>query len=67
VDGVSWKTYEANLERKLEDLRARVQRGAYRAQPSRRVSISPSRTEGSARSRLRRWRTRSSRGRRPCC
>jgi len=39
VDGVSWKTYEANLERKLEDLHARVQRGAYRAQPSRRVYI----------------------------
>ncbi len=39
VDGLSWKTYEANLERKLEDLHARVQRGAYRAQPSRRVYI----------------------------
>ncbi len=39
VDGLSWKTDEANLERKLEDLHARVQRGAYRAQPSRRVYI----------------------------
>ena len=39
VDGLSWKTCEANLERKLEDLHARVQRGAYRAQPSRRVYI----------------------------
>ncbi len=39
VDGLSWKTYEADLERNLEDLHARVQRGAYRAQPSRRVYI----------------------------
>jgi RNA-directed DNA polymerase len=39
VDGLTWKTYEADLERKLEDLHGRVQRGAYRAQPSRRVYI----------------------------
>jgi RNA-directed DNA polymerase len=39
VDGLTWKDYEADLERKLEDLHARVQRGAYRAQPSRRVYI----------------------------
>jgi retron-type reverse transcriptase len=39
VDGLTWKTYEADLERNLEDLHARVQRGAYRAQPSRRVYI----------------------------
>jgi len=39
VDGLTWKGYEAELERKLEDLHARVQRGAYRAQPSRRVFI----------------------------
>ncbi len=36
---LTWKTYEADLERNLEDLHARVQRGAYRAQPSRRVYI----------------------------
>jgi RNA-directed DNA polymerase len=39
VDGLTWKDYEADLERKLEDLHARVHRGAYRAQPSRRVYI----------------------------
>jgi RNA-directed DNA polymerase len=39
VDGLTWKTYEADLERKLEDLHARVHRGAYRALPSRRVYI----------------------------
>jgi RNA-directed DNA polymerase len=39
VDGLTWKDYEAELERKLEDLHERVQRGAYRAQPSRRVYI----------------------------
>jgi len=32
-------TYEADLERNLEDLHARVHRGAYRALPSRRVYI----------------------------
>jgi RNA-directed DNA polymerase len=36
VDGVRWQDYEADLERKLLDLPARVHRGAYRAQPSRR-------------------------------
>jgi RNA-directed DNA polymerase len=39
VDGLTWTDYEADLERKLEDLHARVQRGAYRARPSRRVYI----------------------------
>ena len=39
VDGLRWKDYEADLERKLEDLHARVQRGAYRALPSRRRYI----------------------------
>ena len=39
VDGVTWEDYESDLERKLEDLHARVHRGAYRAQPSRRVYI----------------------------
>jgi RNA-directed DNA polymerase len=39
VDGLTWKDYAADLERRLEDLHARVHRGAYRAQPSRRVFI----------------------------
>ena len=39
VDGLMWKDYEADLERKLKDLHARVQRGAYRALPSRRQYI----------------------------
>jgi RNA-directed DNA polymerase len=39
VDGLTRQDYEADLERKLEDLHARVQRGAYRALPSRRVYI----------------------------
>jgi RNA-directed DNA polymerase len=39
VDGLTWKDYEADLERKIEDLHARVQRGGYRALPSRRRYI----------------------------
>ena len=39
VDRLTWTDYEADLERKLEDLHDRVQRGAYRALPSRRVYI----------------------------
>jgi RNA-directed DNA polymerase len=39
VDGLTWKTYEPDLERRLEDLHSRVHRGAYRATPSRRVYI----------------------------
>ena len=39
MDGLTWQDYEADLERKLEDLHARVHRGAYRAQPSRRRYI----------------------------
>ena len=39
VDRLAWKDYEADLERKLEDLHDRVHRGAYRALPSRRVYI----------------------------
>jgi retron-type reverse transcriptase len=37
--GLTWKDYEAGLERKLEDLHDRVHRGACRALPSRRVYI----------------------------
>jgi RNA-directed DNA polymerase len=39
VDGVTWREYEAGLEDRLADLHNRVHRGAYRAQPSRRVYI----------------------------
>ena len=39
VDRLRWTDYEADLEHKLEDLHERVQRGAYRALPSRRVYI----------------------------
>jgi RNA-directed DNA polymerase len=39
VDGLTWRDYEADLGRKLEDLHGRVHRGAYRPLPSRRVYI----------------------------
>ena len=39
VDRLTWTDYAANLESNLEDLHDRVQRGAYRALPSRRVYI----------------------------
>ena len=39
VDRLIWSDYEADLERHLGDLYDRVQRGAYRALPSRRVYI----------------------------
>ena len=39
VDRLTWKDYEADLECNIEDLHERVQRGAYRALPSRRVYI----------------------------
>ncbi len=39
ADGVTWADYLADLEPRLVDLHGRVHRGAYRAQPSRRVYI----------------------------
>ena len=39
VDGITWQEYETGLEDRLVDLHNRVHRGAYRAQPSRRVYI----------------------------
>ena len=39
VDGVTWRDYGVALESNLQDLHARVQRGAYRAMPARRVLI----------------------------
>jgi RNA-directed DNA polymerase len=39
VDRLTWRDYEADLERNLTDLHDRVHGGAYRALPSRRVYI----------------------------
>jgi RNA-directed DNA polymerase len=39
ADGVTWASYGQDLEANLKDLHARVQSGAYRAKPSRRVYI----------------------------
>ena len=39
IDGLTWQDYGADLDRRIEDLHARVQRGAYRALPSRRRYI----------------------------
>jgi group II intron reverse transcriptase/maturase len=39
VDGTTWETYETDLDRRIEDLHARVKSGAYRALPSRRSYI----------------------------
>ena len=39
VDGCTWGEYQSNLTDRLEDLHARVHKGTYRAQPSRRVYI----------------------------
>ncbi|MGC2766452.1 MAG: group II intron reverse transcriptase/maturase, partial [Candidatus Acidiferrum sp.] len=39
VDGMTWKDYETDLDRRLEDLHERVHRGTYRAQPSKRAYI----------------------------
>src|SRR5277367_1516381 len=39
VDGLTWQDYEADIDRNIENLHDRVHRGAYRAQPSRRLYI----------------------------
>jgi group II intron reverse transcriptase/maturase len=39
VDGVTWRQYEEGLEGRLADLKDRIHRGTYRAQPSRRIYI----------------------------
>ena len=39
IDGQTWEQYGQTLEEKLIDLHGRVHRGAYRAQPSRRVYL----------------------------
>jgi RNA-directed DNA polymerase len=40
VDGVTWTQYGEGVEEQLQDLHDRIHRGAYRAQPSRRIYIS---------------------------
>jgi RNA-directed DNA polymerase len=39
VDGLTWRGYEEDLDRKIVDLHSRLHKGAYRALPSRRVYI----------------------------
>ena len=39
IDGVTWQEYETGLADRLVELHSRVHRGAYQAQPSRRVYI----------------------------
>ena len=39
IDGVTWGDYEVHLRDRLDDLHARLHRGAYRALPSRRAYI----------------------------
>jgi retron-type reverse transcriptase len=39
VDGVTWKAYRKDLGANLQDLSGRLQRGAYRARPTRRAYI----------------------------
>ena len=39
VDGMTWKDYETELDKRLDDLHSRVHRGTYRAQPSKRAYI----------------------------
>ena len=47
VDGETWRHYGERLEENLQDLAARLKRGAYRAKPVRRVYIS--KTDGGRR------------------
>jgi RNA-directed DNA polymerase len=39
LDGLTWQAYEADLDRRIEDLHQRIHRGAYRALPARRGFI----------------------------
>ena len=39
VDGVTWKEYETDLDRRLGELHSRVHQGTYRAQPSKRAYL----------------------------
>lgn len=39
IDGVTWQDYAKDLETRIADLHDRIQRGTYRAQPSKRTWI----------------------------
>jgi group II intron reverse transcriptase/maturase len=39
VDGQTWREYATDFERRIDDLHARIHRGAYRAKPSKRTYI----------------------------
>jgi RNA-directed DNA polymerase len=39
IDGLTWRAYEADLDRRIEELHGRLHRGAYRALASRRRHI----------------------------
>ena len=39
VDGQTWREYAKDFERRIDDLHARIHRGAYRAKPSKRSYI----------------------------
>jgi RNA-directed DNA polymerase len=39
VDGLTWKEYETDLDKRLTDLHRQVHQGTYRAQPSKRAYI----------------------------
>jgi RNA-directed DNA polymerase len=39
ADGVTWQSYEQNLEAKLQDLQGRIHRGSYHPEPVRRTYI----------------------------
>src|SRR4029077_12104024 len=60
IDGMTWEAYEADLDRRIEELHARVKSGAYRASPSRGATFRR-KTAASARWRSPRSKTRSSR------
>lgn len=66
VYGVTWDDYGTDLEANLADLHARIHRGAYRAQPPRRVYI-PKPDGRGARSALSRWKIRLFSARLPNC
>jgi hypothetical protein len=66
VDGLTWRTYEADLDQNLTDLASRVHRGAYRR--CRRAGRTYQRpTEDSARWRWPPLKTKLSRGRLSRC
>ena len=67
VDGLTWEAYETDLDRKIEDLHARVTDGAYRALAVPAEDIFRRQTEHGAHSRSRLSKIKSSRGRRLRC